>query len=168
MAKVITFASACQLSSKLKKQGKKVIWTSGFFDILHIGHVSFFSKVRKWAGPQAIIMVGVDTDQNLARTKGSTRPIFIQTNRCRVLASISTIDYVVKLTEKFPREKHYIARLQKINPTGIVFGNTGKNVLFETSREAKKAGVSFKHLPHKIKLPSTSRIAELIQKYYSG
>jgi len=47
MAEIISFRTACQLSKKFRSEGKKVIWTSGCFDILHIGHIEFFNKEPK-------------------------------------------------------------------------------------------------------------------------
>ncbi len=100
MAKIVSFKTACQLSRKFKKTGKKVIFTSGCFDILHIGHIEFFNKVRRWGGHDSIFFVGLDTDEYIRINKSGPRPFFNQTERAKIVASLVQVDFSVILEER--------------------------------------------------------------------
>lgn len=168
MAKVISFRTACQLSKKFRQENKIVLFTSGCFDLIHLGHIEFFQKTRNFK-PGSVFFVGVDTDEYLTSAKGQLRPIFSQQIRAKILSAIDHIDYVVLLEEKvFSSQKHpdFIARYKKIQPDYVVFGNTEESILKTIKIEAKKAGCKFKHLSHQRKLDSTRQIADRILKYF--
>ena len=97
MAKIISFKKACEQSKKIRRQGKKVIFTSGCFDILHIGHIKFFQLLRKHYGVKPIVFVGVESDRYLTFRKGKKLPIFNQKVRAEVLSSTVGIDFVILL-----------------------------------------------------------------------
>src|SRR5205085_1112206 len=73
---------------------KKLVVAGGCFDILHIGHVTFLDGAKK-AGD--ILMVLLENDEQIRKTKGEGRPITTQHDRAQILASLSCIDYVVTL-----------------------------------------------------------------------
>lgn len=147
--------------------GKKVIFTSGCFDILHLGHIDFFELVRKWGGRGAIIIVGVEPDKYLQLRKGRNKPIFTQDIRIKMLSKLLDIDYVIKDKSLRQTSEDHILYYKKIAPKYIVFGNTEKWILDLIKQQAKEASSKFKHLPRKTKLESTSRIARLIFNKFS-
>lgn len=168
MAKIISFRTACQLSKKLQKQGHKVIFTSGCFDILHIGHVEFFNKVRRWGGRDSTIFVGLDTDEYVRLNK--QRLFFTQPVRAKTLASLQQIDYVVLLNERVlaTTSNSFIKRYQKIKPDVVVFGNTEAEIVKAIKKDAKVTGCKFKHLPHRYKLETSSYIAKILQTHITS
>ena len=162
MAKIISFAKACELSKKFRHEGKKVVFTSGCFDILHIGHMVFFKKIRKLFGAKTILFLGVESDKYIKLRKGENRPIFSQKIRVEVMSMLTVIDYVIKLTFTTDYKKRY----QKINPNYITFGN---NEFINTIRkDTKELQIGFKHLPHKIKKSSTSKIVNILLDNFSS
>lgn len=88
--KIITYAKARSLRTRLSN--KTIVLTAGCFDILHIGHAMHLSYCKSKGD---ILVVSIGNDENIKSLKGVTRPINSQTFRARLLASMSTVDYVI-------------------------------------------------------------------------
>lgn len=84
-----------------KMMGKKVVFTNGCFDLVHLGHVDYLEKARNLGGA---LVVGLNTDASVSRIKGSLRPVSDQISRARVLASMVFVDVVVLFDEPTPLE----------------------------------------------------------------
>ncbi len=80
-------------------QGRKIVFTNGCFDILHLGHVDYLSKARDLGN---ILIVGLNTDLSVSKIKGDTRPIQDEMSRAMVLASLSFVDFVVFFGDDTP------------------------------------------------------------------
>jgi len=90
-----------QAIDKLKKRGKKIAFTNGCFDILHLGHVKYLEDAKKFGD---ILIVAVNDDDSVKRLKTDKRPIFPLKDRMRVLASLSNVDCVTWFKEDTPAE----------------------------------------------------------------
>ncbi|MBL0701440.1 MAG: D-glycero-beta-D-manno-heptose 1-phosphate adenylyltransferase [Desulfosarcina sp.] len=90
------------ISSKiqpLRKNGKKIVFTNGCFDILHAGHVRYLAA----AGAEGdILIVGLNSDKSVKLIKGNKRPIISQTQRAEVLAALEPVNYVTIFNEPDP------------------------------------------------------------------
>jgi D-beta-D-heptose 7-phosphate kinase / D-beta-D-heptose 1-phosphate adenosyltransferase len=75
-----------------RSEGKKIAFTNGCFDILHVGHVVYLDKTR---GLADILIVGLNSDASVRRLKGSQRPLNVETDRSRVLAALEPVDAVI-------------------------------------------------------------------------
>lgn len=75
-----------------RAQGKKIVFTNGCFDILHSGHISLLRRARELGD---ILVVGVNSDDSIARLKGPGRPINTLSDRVEVLCGLSTVDHVI-------------------------------------------------------------------------
>lgn len=80
------------ITTRLKAEGKTVIFTNGCFDILHAGHVRYLQAARELGD---CLILGLNSDESVRRLKGPTRPINGQDDRAEVLSALSAIDYVV-------------------------------------------------------------------------
>lgn len=78
---------------------KKVVFTNGCFDLVHLGHVDYLSKARDLGD---LLIVGLNSDDSIRRLKGEKRPISHQESRAMVLAAFSFVDYVVIFEEDTP------------------------------------------------------------------
>lgn len=96
------------------RQGKKVVFTNGCFDILHAGHVDYLEAARARGD---MLVVGLNSDQSVQRNKGKTRPIIACEQRARVLAALSCIDAVIVFDEDTP-----LQLIQAIVPDVLVKG----------------------------------------------
>lgn len=84
-----------------KFQGKKVVFTNGCFDILHLGHIDYLSKAKDLGD---ILVVGVNTDDSVRRLKGNNRPLTDETSRSTIMASLHFVDAVTLFDEDTPYE----------------------------------------------------------------
>jgi rfaE bifunctional protein nucleotidyltransferase chain/domain len=101
MGAVVSRADLAQIREKLKREGKKVVFTNGCFDIVHRGHVEYLTKAKALGD---VLLVGINTDASVRRLKGPTRPIVCQDDRAFVLAAFRVVDYACLFDEDTPRE----------------------------------------------------------------
>ena len=92
---------ASELLEEAKKNGKKVVFTNGCFDILHTGHVTYLNEAKRQGD---ILIVGVNSDKSVKRLKGETRPINSENDRAFVLDGLKAVDYTVIFDEDTPEE----------------------------------------------------------------
>ena len=97
-----------------KKQGKKVVFTNGCFDILHAGHVRYLEKAKASGD---VLVVGVNSDASVKRLKGMNRPIVPEIDRCMVLAGLEAVDATVIFDEDTPEKI-----IEKLLPDILVKG----------------------------------------------
>jgi rfaE bifunctional protein nucleotidyltransferase chain/domain len=83
----------------IRRQGSRIAFTSGCFDILHAGHVSYLEEARRTAD---CLVVGLNTDASVRGLKGPGRPVNSEADRARVLAGLGCVDYVVLFAEATP------------------------------------------------------------------
>ena len=81
----------------LKAEGKKIVFTNGCFDILHVGHVRYLKEAKALGD---ILILGLNSDCSVKSLKGSNRPINNESDRAEVLSALKAIDYVVIFDEK--------------------------------------------------------------------
>ena len=80
-------------------EGKKVVFTNGVFDLLHIGHITYLAKAAE-SGDKLVI--GLNSDSSVKRIKGENRPVNDQNNRAALLAALFFVDAVVVFDEDTP------------------------------------------------------------------
>lgn len=107
-----------KISEELRKQGKKIVFTNGCFDIIHKGHVLYLDEARKLGD---ILIVGLNSDQSVKRLKGKTRPVNSEKDRAIVLNALSSVDHVSIFEEDTPYEL-----IKAIQPDVLVKGGDWK------------------------------------------
>lgn len=100
----------------LRAAGKKIVFTNGCFDVLHVGHLRYLWAAR---GQGDCLVVAVNSDESLRRLKGPDRPIMNATQRKRVLAGFACVDYVTEFAEETPH-----ALLELFRPDILIKGAT--------------------------------------------
>lgn len=80
---------------------KKIVFTNGCFDLIHIGHVKYLRKARALGD---VLVVGLNSDSSLRKLKGKGRPIIGEKERAELLSSFYFVDYVVIFGESTPAE----------------------------------------------------------------
>ena len=96
--KVITKESLMQV---LKQSNKKIVFTNGCFDILHVGHLRYLKSASDLGD---ILVIGLNSDDSVARLKGKNRPINSFDARAEMLANLDYVDYIIKFNEDTPVE----------------------------------------------------------------
>lgn len=99
--KIINPAKLANILRRLKAAGKKIVFTNGCFDILHVGHVTYLEKARSLGD---VLVVGLNSDCSVKEIKGNDRPINSQKDRAKVLAGLSSVDYITIFDEPTPEE----------------------------------------------------------------
>ena len=94
-----TWDEISYIVSELKNKDKKIIFTNGCFDILHIGHAKYLEESKSFGD---ILILGLNSDDSILRLKGNNRPINTQDDRAYILASLEVVDYVVIFNEDTP------------------------------------------------------------------
>ena len=89
---VASYADVPKLAKKYRKQKKKIVLTSGSFDMLHIGHCRYLCEAKKHGD---VLFVGVDSDEKIRTRKGPDRPVVPQDERMEMLTYIADVDHVV-------------------------------------------------------------------------
>lgn len=87
--------------ARLHGAGKKVVFTNGAFDILHLGHLTYMTFARRQGD---CLVVGLNSDASIKRYKGEKRPIVAQEERALTLAGLRCVDYVVIFDEDEPKD----------------------------------------------------------------
>ena len=97
--KVRTLEDLLVLRQKWAEQGKRVVWTNGCFDLLHVGHVRSFRAARALGD---ILVVGLNSDASVRKLKGPLRPVVHEDDRAETVAALESVDYVTIFNESDP------------------------------------------------------------------
>ncbi len=98
-SKIITRKNIAALCNRLRRQKKRIVFTNGVFDIIHMGHVHYLSKAKSMGD---VLIIGLNTDRSVRQFKGPHRPINSQSDRAGVLAALEMVDYIVMFGEPTP------------------------------------------------------------------
>lgn len=107
-----------QAIADYRQQNKKIVFTNGCFDLLHIGHVRYLEEAKKLGD---ILIVGINTDASVQKLKGPTRPIQNENDRAEILAALKSVDHTVLFGEETP-----LNLIQQIVPQVLVKGGDWK------------------------------------------
>lgn len=100
------------------RAGRKIVFTNGCFDLLHVGHVRYLQEARRLGD---LLVVGVNSDASTKRLKGPTRPIQNENDRAEILAALACVDYTVVFEEDTPAEL-----IRRVKPDILVKGGDWK------------------------------------------
>lgn len=157
MRKVRTREELKEVLARLRKKGKKIVFTNGCFDILHAGHTRYLKEARKLGD---VLVLALNSDASVRTIKGEKRPIVPQDERTEVLSSLESVDFIVIFEESTPLEL-----IEYLKPDILVKGGdwAEKDVVGRDS--VKKWGGRVVIIP-KIEGASTTNIIEKILQVY--
>jgi D-beta-D-heptose 7-phosphate kinase/D-beta-D-heptose 1-phosphate adenosyltransferase len=98
----------------LRRRGKRIVFTNGCFDIIHRGHITYLNAAKALGD---VLVVGVNSDESVAKLKGPERPINCLEDRLQILAALSCIDFLIPFYEDTP-----VALIEEIRPDVFVKG----------------------------------------------
>ncbi|MCI0468804.1 MAG: D-glycero-beta-D-manno-heptose 1-phosphate adenylyltransferase [Nitrospirae bacterium] len=117
MGQVVSLNELMPAIDRLKAQGKKIVFTNGCFDLIHIGHIRYLKEAKKLGD---ILVIGVNSDSSVRRLKHG-RPIIPEAQRAEVVSSLNMVDYVTVFNEDTPYEL-----IRRIMPDVLVKGGDWK------------------------------------------
>ena len=157
--KILREKEAEYISTKLREQRKKIVFTNGCFDIIHKGHIKLLFDAKSLGD---VLFVGLNSDLSIKRIKGEKRPIIPQKERAIVLSSISAVDFIVIFEEDTPEKI-----IKSIKPDIIVKGEDWEEERIVGADFVKERGGKI----IRIKLEkgnSTTQIIETILERYKS
>ena len=143
--------------AKLQKAGKRVVFTNGVFDILHVGHLTYLEEARNLGD---ILVVGVNSDASVKVNKGDKRPINSQKNRAEMLSGTKFVDYAVIFDEKTPEKL-----LDVLKPDVHVKGGDYKKEDLPETKIVEGNGGEVKILSFVDNVSTTQIINKIIEAY---
>jgi D-glycero-beta-D-manno-heptose 1-phosphate adenylyltransferase len=99
--KIKTLEEMVQLRPRLRASGKKLVFTNGCFDILHVGHVRYLNQARALGDA---LVVAINSDRSVREIKGESRPIVKEMERAEVIAALASVDYVLIFDDPTPKQ----------------------------------------------------------------
>lgn len=150
-SKIVTQAKAARIREKLKRQGKKVVFTNGCFDLIHAGHAVYLDAARRLGD---FLVVGLNLDLSVRRLKGKGRPILKFRERALLLSYLIPVDLVVGFGDDTP-----IRLIKRIRPDILVKGADYKISEIVGAREVRSWEGKVKTIPL-TRGKSTSRIID--------
>ena len=147
--KIKTFPQIADAIKKLKQKNKKIVFTNGCFDIIHIGHVRYLKEAKALGD---MLVIGLNSDRSVSLIKPD-RPINPQDYRAEVLSSLDMVDYVTLFDEETPYEL-----IKFLQPDKLVKGGdwkkeeiVGSDIAQETYSLPYIEGVSTSEIIERIK-----------------
>jgi D-glycero-beta-D-manno-heptose 1-phosphate adenylyltransferase len=113
-SKILNLSDLLQVIEGLRKAGKRIVFTNGCFDILHVGHVRYLTAARSKGDA---LVLGLNSDASVKSIKPDNRPIVSQDQRAEVLAGLACVDYITIFNEPDP-----LALIQTIKPDVLIKG----------------------------------------------
>jgi len=92
MAPLLDLDAAVRLAGQWRREGKRLVFANGCFDLLHVGHVRYLEGARRLGD---VLLVGINSDRSVARLKGPGRPIMTAEERAELVGSLAAVDGVV-------------------------------------------------------------------------
>jgi rfaE bifunctional protein nucleotidyltransferase chain/domain len=98
--KILNLEELLSERSRLRSERKRLVFTNGVFDLLHVGHIRYLEQARSFGDA---LVVAVNSDQSVRELKGDSRPIVPESERAEILASLRSVDYVTIFDDVSPR-----------------------------------------------------------------
>ena len=89
-----------RIRTGMRMQGKKLVFTNGCFDILHVGHVRYLNQARALGDA---LVVAINSDRSVRENKGESRPLVREAERAEILSALACVDYVIIFDEATPQ-----------------------------------------------------------------
>ena len=144
----------------LRKEGKKIAFTNGCFDILHVGHVRYLKEAKKTAD---ILVLALNSDASVRAIKGEKRPLVSGEERAEVLAALECIDFVTIFAELTPLEL-----ICYLKPDILIKGGDWPEDKVVGRDEIKKWGGHVTIIPEVAGKSTTNIVDKIISVYCSG
>jgi D-beta-D-heptose 7-phosphate kinase/D-beta-D-heptose 1-phosphate adenosyltransferase len=159
LSKILELKDLINVVNDLRKSGKKIVFTNGCFDILHVGHVRYLAAAR-FQGD--VLVLGLNSDASVRSIKPENRPIVNQNQRAEVLAGLACVDYITIFNESDP-----LKIIKELKPDVLVKGADwieeeiiGADIVKATGGKVVRISV--------VPEVSTSRIIQRIVKRYQS
>jgi D-beta-D-heptose 7-phosphate kinase/D-beta-D-heptose 1-phosphate adenosyltransferase len=146
-----------RIIKNLKAEGKRIVFTNGCFDLLHIGHVRYLEKAKALGD---VLVIGVNSDASVRKLKGPKRPILPEAERAEILSGLGCVDYITLFNEIDP-----LKLITSLRPNILVKGGDWTKEQTVGKKVVERSGGEVVIIPF-VKGASTSILIETILKKY--
>ncbi len=152
--KILSIVELLEERARLRAAGRRLVFTNGCFDILHVGHVRYLAAAR---GLGDALLVAINSDATVGELKGAGRPVVSESERAEMLAALAVVDYVTIFDALSPR-----ALIAEVLPDVLVKGGDYGIDEIHGREEVEAAGGRVHSLPF-VEGASTTSIIERIK-----
>jgi len=160
MSKILDRVTLKDKIDALHQAGKKIAFTNGCFDILHVGHVRYLKEARKTAD---ILILALNSDSSVRAIKGDKRPLVSEMERAEILAALECVDFVTVFPELTP-----LALICYLKPDVLVKGGDWPEDQVVGRHEIVEWGGRVTLVPEIIGKSTTNIVDKVISVYCSG
>lgn len=153
MRKILGREELIRERARMRREGKRLVFTNGCFDLLHPGHVRYLNQARELGDA---LVVALNSDQSVRAIKGEGRPILTERERAEVMAALEAVDYVTIFDEETPREL-----IASLLPDVLVKGGDWTTEQIVGREEVEAAGGKVLSLPYVEGLSTTDIIKRI-------
>ncbi len=146
-----------RIIKNLKAKGKRIVFTNGCFDLLHLGHVRYLEEAKSLGD---VLVVGVNSDSSVRKLKGPKRPILPEKERTEILSGLGCVDYVTVFKEADP-----LKLITSLKPNRLVKGGDWTREQIVGREVVESSGGELIIIPF-VKGASTSNVIDTILKRY--
>jgi D-glycero-beta-D-manno-heptose 1-phosphate adenylyltransferase len=154
--KILSMDQMLAERERLRAAGKRLVFTNGVFDLLHVGHVRYLAEARALGDA---LVVAINSDRSVRELKGPDRPVFDEAERAEIMAALRDVDYVVVFDDISPR-----ATIRKLLPDALVKGGDYQLDEIHGREEVEAAGGKVISLPFVPGASTTSLVERMKQK----
>jgi D-beta-D-heptose 7-phosphate kinase/D-beta-D-heptose 1-phosphate adenosyltransferase len=151
--KILSLDQVLAERNRLRDAGKRLVFTNGVFDLLHVGHVRYLAQARALGDA---LVVAINSDRSVRELKGPQRPVFDQEERAEILAALRDVNYVVVFDDISPR-----STIRKLLPDVLVKGGDYQLDEIHGREEVEAAGGKVISLPFVPGASTTSLIQRM-------
>lgn len=156
MNKIMDHSTLLAERERLRREGKRLVFTNGCFDLLHAGHVRYLRQARSLGDALA---VALNSDRSVRALKGERRPVLGERERAEVIAALESVDYVIIFDEETPRDL-----IASLLPDVLVKGGDWPVEQIVGGEEVRRAGGEVLSLPYLEGSSTTAIIERILQK----
>lgn len=155
-AKIVNMDLMLAERGRLRAAGKRLVFTNGVFDLLHVGHVRYLRQARALGDA---LVVAINSDRSVRELKGPERPVFDEGERAEILAALRDVDYVVVFDDISPR-----GAIRSLLPDVLVKGGDYQLDEIHGREEVEAAGGKVISLPFVPGASTTSVLEKMKRK----
>ncbi|MBI3318069.1 MAG: D-glycero-beta-D-manno-heptose 1-phosphate adenylyltransferase [Candidatus Omnitrophica bacterium] len=152
---LLSLKRLARLVRGLQKEGRRIAFTNGCFDLLHAGHVDYLQRIKRRAD---VLIVAVNSDASVRRLKGPGRPVVPARERAALVAALKPVDYVTIFSESTP-----LGVIRAVRPDLLVKGADWKAGEVVGREVVERCGGKVLLMPY-LKGHSTTRLIQRIQQ----
>ena len=155
--KIVAAEEAAVIANEMRAHNRKLVFTNGCFDLLHVGHVRYLAAARALGDA---LLVAINGDESVRALKGEGRPINRAADRAEVVGSLACVDHVVI----FP-EVRVTALLEKVRPAIYVKGGdySAESLDSEERRALEGIGAEIRILPFEAGYSTSALLDKLLK-----